>query len=262
MTVAVSDSWREQAPRQSRSLRIVFYCVVAFGLSALHRFVFPASDVPTGPLSIYRDLIGGLGPALGALGIFTFFNYRSRIGLWGSSRPHALAMIAVPAIVIGSVGVPNRFGLDPHLFGVELGGMVAVYGLLEELGWRGYLQDELRDRPALLKYTLVGLVWYAWHFSWIEHHPIGDQLFTIGFMVLASIGIGFVADRTRSVLAAAAFHIIGDVMGLMPDFHMLIPSQRQRVVIVASCVVLYLLIMRLWRRREIQMAGSETPGKP
>lgn len=109
--------------------------------------------------------------------------------------------------------------------------------------------------PKLLKYALIGLVWYAWHFSWVERHTVGDQLFTIGFMILASVGIGFVADRTGSVLAAAAFHIIGDGMGLMPDFRAVIPDSHQRLVIIAICIVLWLVTMRIWRMR----AGA--PGK-
>lgn len=128
--------------------RIAFFCLIAFSGSALHRFVFPTSGEAAGAWSIYRNWIGGLGPALGAIGVFLLFRYRTRITLFGNGRPYALAMISTPAIVMAGVGLPNKFGLDPHLFGGSLGLMVAVYAVLEELGWRGYLQDELSDFPS------------------------------------------------------------------------------------------------------------------
>jgi membrane protease YdiL (CAAX protease family) len=229
--------------------RIAFYCLIAFSGSALHRFAFLASTEATSEWSIYRNWIGGLGPALGAIGVFVLFRYRTRITLFGNGKPYALAMVSTPAVVMASIGLPNRFGVNAHLFGGSLGVMVVIYAILEELGWRGYLQDELSDFSKLPKYMLIGLIWYAWHFSWVEDHAIRDQVFNIGFMIAASVGIGFVADRTASVLAAAAFHVIGDIMGLMPDFRAMIPDSYQRFVIVATCVAVWLITMRIWRIR-------------
>ena len=58
--------------------RIAFYCLIAFSGSALHWFAFPTSAAPTGAWSIYRNWIGGLGPALGAIGVFVLFRYQTR----------------------------------------------------------------------------------------------------------------------------------------------------------------------------------------
>ena len=106
----------------------------------------------------------------------------------------------------------------------------------EETGWRGYLQDEFRERPALLKYAIVGLFWYVWHLSWLGGHSIGSEATNLAFLLTASIGIGFVADRTRSIFAAAAFHVLGNIMITTSDFTTLIPSEHTRWMIVLICV--------------------------
>lgn len=241
--------------REGRSIRVAIYFAIALAISALARLYWHTGDVTPvdqGALAMYRHLVAGAGPALGAATVWIVFRYRSHITLGGTNFAIGLAMIVVPAVVMGINGIPNGFGVEPHLFGVHMGVWIALYAILEELGWRGYLQDEFRDRPALLKYAIVGLFWYAWHLSWLNGNPIGSELFTIGFMIVASAGIGFVADRTGSVLAAAAFHITGDIMALTTDFRAIIPSQASRGAIVIVCVVIWLVMLRIWRAQDVR----------
>ena len=240
---------------QGRWRRVAVYYLTAIAVSALARLYWHTRDATTakgGPLAMYTHLAAGAGPALGAAAVWIIFRYRSRMSLGGTNIALGLGMVAVPALVMGGMGIPNAFGVEPHLFGVHMGVWIAAYALLEEVGWRGYLQDEFRDRPALLKYAIVGIFWYAWHLSWLNHNSIGSELTTILFVVLASIGIGFVADRTGSVLAAASFHIIGNIMGLTTDFRTVIPSTQARMVIVIVCLALWLIMLRIWRSRDVR----------
>ena len=75
-------------------------------------------------------------------------------------------MLAVPAAVMGVLGIDNPFSVDPHLFGIHMGVWIALYAILEETGLRGYLQGEFRNRSPLIRYVIVGLFWYAWHLSY------------------------------------------------------------------------------------------------
>jgi membrane protease YdiL (CAAX protease family) len=241
---------------QGKWRRIAVYYATAIAISALARLYWHTGEATTtaqGPLAMYGHLVAGVGPALGAAIVWFLFRYRSRLSLGGTNLPLGLAMIAVPAIVMGGMGVPNAFGIEPHLFGVHMGIWIAAYALLEEIGWRGYLQDEFRHRPAIAKYVIVGLFWYAWHLSWLHHNPLGSELVTVAFVILASIGIGFVADRTGSVLAAASFHIIGNIMGLTTDFKAAIPAVQTRVVIVVACLMVWLIILRIWRSKDVRL---------
>jgi membrane protease YdiL (CAAX protease family) len=247
----------------SKSLRISVFYLIAIAVSALARLYWHTGDATTverGALGMYVHLVAGAGPALGAAAVWLLFRHRSRISLGGTNMALGLAMVVVPAIVMGTMGIPNPFGVEPHLFGVHMGVWIALYGLLEEIGWRGYLQDELSNRPALIKYAIVGLFWYAWHLSWLNGNPIGSELFTILFMIGASIGIGFVADRTLSVLAATAFHVIGDIMGLTTDFKTIIPSLHTRSVIVIVSLVAWLVILRIWRMLDMRRGAASRPG--
>lgn len=239
---------------QGKWPRIGLFYLVALAVSALARLYWHTGAATTpqdGAWAMYRHLIAGAGPALGAAAVVLACKYRSRIGLGGTNPALAAIMVAVPALVMGGMGIANPFGMEPHLFGIHMGLWIAAYAILEEIGWRGYLQDEFRNRPALLKYAIVGLFWYAWHLSWLNGNPVASELVTIVFMVLASIGIGFVADRTGSVLAAAAFHVIGNVMGLTTDFTALIPSAATRGTIALVCVAIWLVVLRIWRSRDV-----------
>lgn len=240
-------------------VRISLYFAVALAFSFLARIVLQTSnpaDPRHGAWGMYRHLFGGVGPFLGALLVWALFRPERRMRFGGTWPAMALAMLPVPAIVLGIMGVPNPFALDPHLFGVHLGVWIALYAILEETGWRGYLQDELRDRHALLKYAIVGLAWYVWHLSWLGSHSLGSEAANLAFLIAASIGIGFVADRTRSIFAAAAFHVLGNIMGTTTDFPALIPSQHTRWMIVLVCAAVWLVMLRLWGMRDKSRAAA------
>jgi membrane protease YdiL (CAAX protease family) len=235
--------------------RIAVFYLIAIAISALARLYWHTGDptpVERGPFGLYFHLVAGAGPALGAAAVWILFRYRSRMSLGGTNLAFGLGMIVVPALVMGFMGIPNGFGIEPHLFGIHMGVWIALYALLEEIGWRGYLQDEFHERPALVKYAIVGLFWYAWHLSWVSAFSIVGELVTILFVIAASIGIGFVADRTRSVLAAASFHIIGNVMGLTTDFTTIIPSMHTRMIIVTACLIVWLVVLRIWRVTDVR----------
>jgi membrane protease YdiL (CAAX protease family) len=251
-------------------IRISLYYSIALAIAACARFWWHTNDPADpawGAFALYRHLLTATGPLLGALAVWAAFRPKRRMSLGGTFPPMAWAMIAVPAAVMAAKGLPNSFGIEPHLFGLHIGVWIAAYALLEETGWRGYLQDEFRHRPALLRYAIVGLFWYGWHFSWLGGHGAGSELANLALLVAASIGIGFIADRTRSILAAAALHVIGDVLGLAREFTTLIPSTNDRLIVVGICLASWLVMLRLWgirdrRRRMDGVSGGATIGEP
>lgn len=231
--------------------RIGLYCLIAFSLSALARLVWHTSQptpVSAGAIGMYFHLVAGVGPALGAAAVWWLFRRRPTLGLGGSRPRLALAMVAVPALVMGARGVANPFGVEPHLFGLHLGVWIVLYALLEELGWRGYLQGEIPARRPLWRYAAVGAVWYAWHLSWVSSSSLVSELAGLAVLVAAAIGIGVVADRTRSVLAAAAIHTLGNMMGLTTDFRVLL-SAHERLQIAGVCLLAWAVMLVLWLRR-------------
>jgi membrane protease YdiL (CAAX protease family) len=241
-----------------KAVRILLFYAVALLFSFLARFVWHTSDTPRQVLTadgMYLHLISALGPFLGALLIWGLFRPKREISFGGSWPTMGAAMLLVPALLLTLLGIDNRLGIERHLFGAHVGIWIALYALLEETGWRGYLQGEFADRPALLRYVIVGLFWYAWHFSFVTDFSLANQAVSLGFILLSSIAIGFVADRTGSIQAAAAFHIAGNILATTALFRLLIPAAQTRLGIVAACFVVWLVMLRLWRMRDLRRAA-------
>lgn len=242
-------------------IRIALYYAIALAFSFLARIYWRTSDLADarlGTWGLYRHLFSGIGPFVGAIVIWSVFRPERRMSFGGTFLPMGIAMLAVPAVVLGVFGVTNAFGTDVHVFGVQIGIWIALYAVLEETGWRGYLQSEFSGWPALLRYAIVGVFWYAWHLTYLlARNPIGTELTNLVFIVLASIGIGFVADRTRSILAAAAFHIVGNILLTSVEFRAFIPDSNSRVRVVLICVAVWLIMLRLWGMRDKRIRTTE-----
>jgi membrane protease YdiL (CAAX protease family) len=88
----------------------------------------------------------------------------------------------------------------------------AVTGFGEELGWRGYLQQELQPLGFYRSSLLIGLIWGVWHMPIILQghnypaHPVAGVFMMIAWCMLLSPIFSFVRISARSVIAAAVIH--------------------------------------------------------
>jgi len=87
---------------------------------------------------------------------------------------------------------------------------VAAYG--EELGWRGFLWDELKPLGFWRSSVLIGFIWGIWHAPIIlqghnyPHFPVlGVFMMTVWCMLLSPL-FCFIRLKSRSVVAAAVMH--------------------------------------------------------
>ena len=90
-------------------------------------------------LQVSAALATGLGPAIGALVAMLLFKRKTEYTLAGKSAWKSIATIVIPCIVFGIIG-----GWDLGMTCL----FAFAYGLLEEYGWRGFLQYELRELPV------------------------------------------------------------------------------------------------------------------
>ena len=105
-------------------------------------------------LQVSAALATGLGPAIGALVAMLLFKRKTEYTLAGKSARKSIATIVIPCIVFGIIGGWN-LGLT-CLFAF-------VYGLLEEYGWRGFLQYELKKLPMWQYVLIITMMWFLWH---------------------------------------------------------------------------------------------------
>ena len=148
-------------------------------------------------LQVSAALATGPGPAIGALVVMFIFKRKTEYTLVGKSFWKSIATIVIPCIVFGIIG------------GWELGLTCLVaftYGLLEEYGWRGFLQYELRKLPVWQYVLIITVMWFLWHLDLNQRNVL--QFFVL--LLFASWGIGKVVSETHSLLFCAAFHGIAN----------------------------------------------------
>ena len=88
-----------------------------------------------------------------------------------------------------------------NVFGLQ----IRTNGLLEEYGWRGFLQYELRNLPVWQYVLIITVMWFLWH---LDLNLLNVSFFLL--LLFASWGIGKVVSDTHSLLFCAAFHGIAN----------------------------------------------------
>ena len=162
-------------------------------------------------LQVSAALATGIGPAVGALAAMLIFKRKTEYTLLGKSVWKSIATIFVPCIVFGIIG------------GWDLGVtclLAFTYGLLEEYGWRGFLQNELKGLPVWEYVLIITVMWFLWHLDLNSR----NIMFFFFLLLFASWGIGKVATDTHSLLFCAAFHGIVNFSkrGLLSDTKFLV----------------------------------------
>ena len=144
-------------------------------------------------LQVLAALATGLGPAIGVLVAMLVFKRKTEYTLLGKSAWKSMATIVIPCIVFGIIGGWN---LGVTCF------FAFAYGLLEEFGWRGFLQYELRELPVWQYVLIITVMWFLWHLDLTQRSVLPFFL----LLLYASWGIGKVVTDTHSLLFCAAFH--------------------------------------------------------
>ena len=190
------------------------------------------------------------GPGLAALACRALFRGRDvrTITLAGGRWGRSLAFYGVPLLALGFVGVagPGEDAGRMHGFVVLLGVVGFVNVLGEELGWRGFLQDQARVIGRAGRYLLIGGLWTAWHFTNLFAHREGAELLTYlawyaPVTVLLSAVIGECTERTRSLAVAVTLHAW---MNIAMEF-----GDSRVWAVLAGCVVFWAWMLWRWPAR-------------
>ena len=236
---------------QQRGLRVVGFYVIAVSFAFVFRVPGPewlsGLGLPEVVLA-HRSWLAALGPCLGALAMRRFAGGPRGVTLLGTSWRGSALMAAAPLVAFAIAAASFGGGPPSHGAGLGLGAAVLAYCVLEETGWRGYLQDELQGLRPVVRYGAIGLLWHAWHLNFVEGGlHLRGELTVLVLLVLGSWGIGTAVVHTRSIVVAACIHMTGNILA----FSSLIKAAvggSQRLAIVAGCVAWWTVIMFLWER--------------
>lgn len=251
MTLKQRDTW----------IRIIVYFIIATALSNVFRLGlfdwYNTLSLPFGLTIIIKTLLEGIGPITGAVIIFSISKKAKLFSLLGSQKEKSLIMAFIPILLFTFFGADNDFNLNRHYYGFVLGFSLVMYGVFEEFGWRGYLQNELVEFKPLLKALIIGSIWYLWHLSFISTRTdLLNELKFFLILVFASWGIGAIAEKTKSIVASACFHIIGNIITFSSLLSTSVDS-KTRYIIFGICLTSWILIVNTWDKWSAQTANSK-----
>ncbi len=179
---------------------IVFY-IIAISLRYVTEYTSLASNLG----NKYYEILTGIGPAVGAIVASKLFGFKIPLTLKGHFKnlliPFSIYWL-LPMLLISTYSY-----ITTNDFSIVLCLTILIYGLCEEIGWRGFLQPALKPLPKFTGILVLTILWYVWHLNFglsLSH------LLFFGILLLGSWGIGLVADKTNSLLAVASFHALNN----------------------------------------------------
>ncbi|GAA3510680.1 hypothetical protein GCM10022393_25300 [Aquimarina addita] len=186
-----------------------------------------------------KVLLQGIGPMIGGLVVvyllkrankLTFFS----IGIW-----RTLLVVVTPLFLFSLASIISTGQFSLYL--ISYVGVIMCYALLEEYGWRGYLQSELSGVKNIYKYLIIAILWFVWHLNF--EISMGNIIFFI-ILFAGSYGIGFIAERSNSLIMCALFHSFFNLSQnkLLQDIDL---TYKLGVIILS--VLVAVLVMRNYR---------------
>ena len=204
-------------------------------------------------LEPFQRLLGAFGVFVGAVVVESIHDIPKRVTVLGTSPRNSWLMIALPVLLFTVIGVPNHH-VNVHVFGLAIGLQASLWVFLEEYGWRKYLHNELSDIKPLHRYLIVGVLWYLWHLWFLRYNILEEPLnFSVNMLVglaiimSASFGLGVVADRTKSTVASACFHMLGSFVQFNPVITENV-EEGKRWIVFGICLIGWVFILTKWIR--------------
>ncbi len=187
------------------------------------------------------------GPAVSAIICFYIFrkSHQRTILFFGTSIIKSLAFYLLPIFIwaISMYFLPSEKDLTfPKLMLLSFTGFLMILG--EELGWRGFLQDSLRNVKEPKRWIILGIMWEMWHFTRGLTEGSLSQLIVrkvilLVFVLILAYVIGKLTDRTRSLMVAITLHAWFNILFETPVL--------STYVAMAANVVLWFLMLRKWK---------------
>jgi membrane protease YdiL (CAAX protease family) len=189
--------------------------------------------------SFLKYVLQGVGPAIAALVAIKAFGLKTSYSLAGKLKPLLLSVfifIIIPIIAFGFIGLNENVKTisSPFIAGAKLSLYVIVYSIFEEIGWRGFLQEQLTSINKYVSIVIIATMWFLWHLNFSL--TMGNFIFYI-ILIFAAWGIGKIGDSTKSILAVGAFHAVYNLYSIG-----YFPSDKMQLVLL-GCIIIWVAYM-------------------
>lgn len=220
--------------------KINYWAILTFYIIAIIcRYLTNKIGLIDGIESIHlRSILTGIGPTLGAIAVFKIFNIKPVMNLKGNYKKFIYPFALYWLLPILLISVVTYYIKGSFPFFIVL--TTLVYGLFEEIGWRGFLYQHLKVLPLWQNILIVTILWFAWH---LNFETTTSNMLFFGILLLGSWGIGKVSDATNSLLAVSAFHSLNNFFPTLDN---------TKIIILTSLIVIWVigLVIRKRMRKE------------
>ena len=230
---------------------ITFYAIAAIFIAGVFRYPF---------FDFYNNdgfhflaafacvtLLIGWAPALSAVLSWKIFGQQGRVStLFGRWKNGAIIMALAPPVVFGLYGYSNDFGMNAHVAGAILGGLIFLYALGEEIGWRGYMHDALDPKPVWMRAIIIGLVWWTWHLFFLTSLEPNYIFLTLAVIMPTAFIFSWIISESKSWVSAGAFHCVGNIAFMATALDM---PQRDRLIIAGTIFAILIVVHHFGKKR-------------
>lgn len=186
-------------------IKITLYFILAFGISYFLNLL-------SNPLALYGLKVNvnyAFGPFLAA--VIVSFLYKTSLKLKLFSETiwiRKIEFIGLGIFFISTIISTIKSG-NTNYSVIILGTILAlVYTLLEELGWRVFLGNELGKYSFLTIFLISTVLWFTWHYSFRDENLMANPLQFLGLIAVGSAGMAQFYRQTKSWMIVALTHAV------------------------------------------------------
>ena len=224
---------------QNRIKYISLFYLIAL-LVRYYFVVFEPAFLASTPY-IIKGLLEGISPIFAGLILVYGFKRRLDYSFFSIGKLNTILLLLLPIFLflIASL-IENKsvtYTLPLIIFSSIL------YGFFEEFGWRAYLQSELGGLRKIYKYLIISALWYIWH---LDFGLDLSHLLSYFYVLAGSIGIGYVADKSKSLVLPALFHAFFNIL-LSNNLDGI--SLFSKILIIVICILTIIFTMILANKK-------------
>ena len=185
--------------------KISLFFSLAFGISYLLNLI----QNPLALLGFKVNLNYAFGPFLSA--IFVAILYKTPLSLRLFSEINWIRKIELIGLGIFFTGSITGFilaGKTDYLMILSTVFLSLIYTLLEELGWRVFLGNELRKYSFWVIVIVSTVLWFFWHYSFGDENLLSNPAQFLGLIAAGSAGMAQFYKLTKSWMLVAITHAV------------------------------------------------------
>lgn len=190
------------------TIKIILYFVLAFGISYFLNLL--PNLLPL--YGIKWVLNVGFGPFLSAILVSYLYKAPLKLRLFSKTAwIRKIEFVGLGLFFVGTI-INNILLGNTNYSLIILGSVYAFYyTLLEELGWRVFLGNELGKYSFLTLVLISTVLWFTWHYSFPNRLILVEPLQFLGLIAAGSAGMAEFYRKTKSWMLVALTHALVNV---------------------------------------------------